>query len=48
MHIFEQKVVGQVRGTSWLASVLTTILQIDQLQMRCSRAPTRLRCSARS
>ena len=32
LHVFEPKVPGQVRGSSWLAPVLTTILQIDQLQ----------------
>jgi lambda family phage portal protein len=32
LHLFEPKVPGQVRGSSWLAPVLTTILQIDQLQ----------------
>jgi lambda family phage portal protein len=31
-HVFEPKVPGQVRGQSWLSPVLTTILQIDQLQ----------------
>ena len=32
LHVFEQKVPGGVRGSSWLAPVLQTILQIDQLQ----------------
>jgi len=32
LHTFEAKTPGQVRGTSWLAPVMTTILQIDQLQ----------------
>jgi lambda family phage portal protein len=31
-HVFEVRTPGQVRGSSWLSSVLTTILQIDQLQ----------------
>lgn len=32
LHVFEAVVPGQVRGVSWYAPVLTTILQIDQLQ----------------
>ena len=31
-HIYEAKLPGQVRGVSWLAPVLTTIMQIDNLQ----------------
>ena len=31
-HVFDPRVPGQVRGVTWLAPVLTTILQIDQLQ----------------
>ena len=44
LHIFEQKVPGQVRGPSWLAPVLTTILQIDQLQDAGLNVPSSLRC----
>jgi lambda family phage portal protein len=32
LHIFEPRVPGQVRGVSWLASVLTRLQQLDRLE----------------
>jgi lambda family phage portal protein len=31
LHVFESRTPGQVRGTSWLAPVLTRLLQLDAL-----------------
>lgn len=31
-HVYESKVPNQLRGTSWLAPVMTTILSVDTLQ----------------
>jgi lambda family phage portal protein len=32
LHVFEGKVAGQVRGVSWLHSVMTRLLELDKLE----------------
>ena len=48
LHLFEPKTPGQVRGTSWLAAVLTTICRLISFRTACLRERRRRHCSPHS